>query len=173
MLPSLSSSDTNSGSLSLVLGLAFLLFCFCLRFCSVLYLSPSLSTIVSSEFKRIEFVRFNFSINCSGADLSLRLTPCFPLTRRWIESMQDRGRDPTRQNFRPPCLLRKVFFFCRFLGLCAFWIRVSGGNAIVGTVVRLGGRRNREMRGLRFLFCVCVFCSFLGNQTEDTGFYRR
>uniref|UniRef100_F6I2Z3 Uncharacterized protein n=1 Tax=Vitis vinifera TaxID=29760 RepID=F6I2Z3_VITVI len=21
--------------------------------------------------------------------------------------MQDRGRDPTRQNFRPPCLLRK------------------------------------------------------------------
>ena len=173
MLHSLSSSDTNSGSLSLVLGLAFLLFCFCLRFCSVLYLSPSLSTIVPSESMRIEFVRFNFSINLfrrrSTIAFNAMLSAHSPMN--WVHAGSGKRSDQTEFSSAMP--FAEGIFFCRFLGLCAFWIRVSGGNAIVGTVVRLGGRRNREMRGLRFLFCVCVFCSFLGNQTEDTGFYRR
>ena len=56
--------------------------------------------------------------------------------------MHDRGRDPTRPNFRPPylsgrCVYFYFFFpismpFC-FLNPCFRW------KCCVGTVVRLGG----------------------------------
>lgn len=164
---------------SLVLGLALFFCSFSLLL--LLYSSPTLSLVVSS--KSTFQVQFQFQVvwSCSGADPPLRLMAWFPCTYRWIESMQDRGRDPTGPNFCPPCLLRKVFVFLLpisralcFLNPCFRWKWYS---MYCCEAREEGGIEKWEV--LRCFLCVLVFFfffffgSFLGNQTKDIEFYRR